>query len=76
MTFLKAAVALITGIKATKAPLAIKKRGRKNQMATKMLVAMPKELLETVDKVANKEQCSRSELVRVALRLYVGLRTY
>lgn len=43
-------------------------------MATKVMVSFPKEFLAEVDRVAQAEHRSRSELVREALRLYIGLR--
>jgi len=43
-------------------------------MATKVMVSFPEEFLAEVDRVAQKEHRSRSELVREALRLYIGLR--
>lgn len=43
-------------------------------MATKVMVSFPEEFLAEVDRVAQEEHRSRSELVREALRLYIGLR--
>ena len=43
-------------------------------MATKVMVSFPEEFLAEVDRVAREEHRSRSELVREALRLYIGLR--
>jgi len=43
-------------------------------MATKVMVSFPDEFLAEVDRVAQEEHRSRSELVREALRLYIGLR--
>jgi len=43
-------------------------------MATKVMVSFPEEFLVEVDRVAQLEHRSRSELVREALRLYMGLR--
>jgi CopG family transcriptional regulator/antitoxin EndoAI len=43
-------------------------------MATKVMVSFPDEFLDQVDRVAREEHRSRSELVREALRLYIGLR--
>lgn len=43
-------------------------------MATKVMVSFPDEFLAEVDRVAREEHRSRSELVREALRLYIGLR--
>ena len=43
-------------------------------MATKVMVSFPDEFLVQVDRVAQEEHRSRSELVREALRLYIGLR--
>ena len=37
----------------------------------RILVSMPDEFLKSIDKMANNEQRSRSELVREALRAYV-----
>jgi predicted nucleotidyltransferase len=43
-------------------------------MAAKVMVSFPDEFLVEVDRVAQEEHRSRSELVREALRLYIGLR--
>lgn len=43
-------------------------------MATKVMVSFPEEFLAEVDRVAREEHRSRSELVREALRLYIGQR--
>lgn len=43
-------------------------------MATKVMVSFPDEFLTQVDRVAQEEQRSRSELIREALRLYIGRR--
>ena len=43
-------------------------------MATKVMVSFPDEFLAQVDRVAKEEHRSRSELVREALRFYIGLR--
>jgi len=43
-------------------------------MATKVMLSFPEELLAEVDRVAQEEHRSRSELVREALRLYISLR--
>jgi len=43
-------------------------------MATKVMVSFPDEFLLEVDRIAREEHRSRSELVREALRLYIGLR--
>jgi predicted nucleotidyltransferase len=43
-------------------------------MTTKVMVSFPDEFLAEVDRVAQEEHRSRSELVREALRLYIGLR--
>lgn len=43
-------------------------------MATKVMVSFPDEFLVEVDRVAEQEHRSRSELVREALRFYIGLR--
>ena len=37
----------------------------------RILVSMPDKLLESIDKLANIEQRTRSELVREALRTYI-----
>ena len=37
----------------------------------KILVTMPDEFLTKVDGLADKESCSRSELIREALRTYI-----
>lgn len=43
-------------------------------MANKILVSLPKKFLEDVDRVAAEEHRSRSELIREALRAYLGTR--
>ena len=43
-------------------------------MATKVMLSFPDKFLAEVDRVAQQEQRSRSELVREALRQYMGLR--
>ena len=43
-------------------------------MTTKVMVSFPDEFLAQVDRIAQEEHRSRSELVREALRLYIGLR--
>jgi predicted nucleotidyltransferase len=43
-------------------------------MTTKVMVSFPDEFLAEVDRVAQEEHRSRSELIREALRLYIGLR--
>jgi len=41
-------------------------------MVTKVMLSFPKEFLMEVDRLAEQEHRSRSELVREALRLYIG----
>ena len=43
-------------------------------MANKILVSLPKEFLEDVDRAAKEERRSRSELIREALRAYLETR--
>jgi len=43
-------------------------------MAKKVMLSFPDEFLREVDRVAQEEQRSRSELVREALRVYIALR--
>jgi metal-responsive CopG/Arc/MetJ family transcriptional regulator len=43
-------------------------------MARKVMVSFPDEFLVEVDRIAQDEHRSRSELVREALRFYIGLR--
>jgi predicted nucleotidyltransferase len=43
-------------------------------MTAKVMVSFPEEFLSEVDRVAQEEHRSRSELVREALRLYIGTR--
>jgi metal-responsive CopG/Arc/MetJ family transcriptional regulator len=43
-------------------------------MVTKVMVSFPDEFLAQVDRVAQEEQRSRSELVREALRFYIDFR--
>ena len=42
----------------------------------KVLISMPDEFLERIDKVASTEQRTRSELIREALRGYVRKANY
>lgn len=37
----------------------------------RVLISMPEEFLSKIDEVADKEQRSRSELIREALRTYI-----
>lgn len=41
------------------------------EKGTRVLISMPEEFLKDVDKVANDEMRSRSELIRLALRKYM-----
>jgi metal-responsive CopG/Arc/MetJ family transcriptional regulator len=41
----------------------------------KVLISMKDEFLNEIDKLADNEHCSRSELIREALRLYMRTRT-
>lgn len=41
-------------------------------MAVKVLISLPKEFLDDIDYLASKEKRSRSELIREALRAYIG----
>jgi metal-responsive CopG/Arc/MetJ family transcriptional regulator len=43
-------------------------------MATKVMVSFPDEFLAKVERIAQDEHRSRSELLREALRLYIGMR--
>ena len=43
-------------------------------MAVKVLLSLPQEFLETIDRVAAEEHRSRSELIREALRAYLEAR--
>jgi predicted nucleotidyltransferase len=43
-------------------------------MSRKVMVSFPEEFLAEIDRVAQEEHRSRSELVREALRLYINLR--
>lgn len=38
----------------------------------RVLISMPEEFLDKIDKVADEEQRSRSELIREALRTYIN----
>jgi len=38
----------------------------------RVLISMPEKFLSNIDKVANKENRSRSELIREALRTYIN----
>ena len=42
-------------------------------MTTKVMLSIPEEFLAEVDELAQKEHRSRSELIREALRLYLGM---
>ena len=39
---------------------------------TRVLISMPEEFLDKIDKVAENESRSRSELIREALRTYIN----
>ena len=41
----------------------------------KVLISMKDEFLGEIDKLADNEHCSRSELIREALRLYMRTRS-
>lgn len=41
----------------------------------KILISMPDKFLESIDKIANDEQRTRSELIREALRTYLKTST-
>lgn len=43
-------------------------------MTTKVMVSFPDEFLEEVDRIADEELRSRSELIREALRYYMAAR--
>lgn len=43
-------------------------------MAVKVLVSLPQEFLEDIDRVASEEHRSRSEFIREALRAYMEMR--
>jgi CopG family transcriptional regulator/antitoxin EndoAI len=43
-------------------------------MTTKVMVSFPDEFLEEVDRIADEEHRSRSELLREAMRLYIAVR--
>ena len=43
-------------------------------MAIKILISLPQEFLEDIDRVAKEEHRSRSELIREALRSYLETR--
>ncbi len=43
-------------------------------MANKILISLPEKFLEDIDRVAAEEHCSRSELIREALRAYLETR--
>ena len=44
---------------------------KERQMA-KILISMPEQFLKDIDKVANAEYRTRSELIRVALKHYIA----
>ena len=43
-------------------------------MASKVMVSFPSEFLAEVDRIAQEEHRSRSELLREAMRLYIEMR--
>jgi metal-responsive CopG/Arc/MetJ family transcriptional regulator len=43
-------------------------------MAAKVMVSFPEEFLAEVDRIAEEEHRSRSELLREAMRLYIEMR--
>jgi metal-responsive CopG/Arc/MetJ family transcriptional regulator len=43
-------------------------------MAIKVMVSFPEEFLDQVDRIAQEEHRSRSELLREAMRLYIAMR--
>jgi metal-responsive CopG/Arc/MetJ family transcriptional regulator len=43
-------------------------------MTVKVTISFPQEFLEQVDRIAREEGRSRSELLREAVRLYMGMR--
>ncbi len=43
-------------------------------MATKVMVSFPEEFLSQVDRIAQEEHRTRSELLREAVRLYIQMR--
>jgi len=43
-------------------------------MSTKVMVSFPEEFLAEVDRIADEEHRSRSELLREAMRLYMEVR--
>jgi metal-responsive CopG/Arc/MetJ family transcriptional regulator len=43
-------------------------------MVTKVMVSFPSEFLTEVDRIAQEEHRSRSELLREAMRLYIQMR--
>jgi metal-responsive CopG/Arc/MetJ family transcriptional regulator len=43
-------------------------------MAIKVMVSFPEEFLDQVDRIAQEEHRSRSELLREAMRLYIEMR--
>jgi metal-responsive CopG/Arc/MetJ family transcriptional regulator len=40
----------------------------------KVMVSLPEEFLSEIDRIAQQEHRSRSELLREAMRVYIGLR--
>lgn len=47
---------------------------RKNMKSKKVLISIKEDLLNLVDKIADEESRSRSELIRESLRLYMNNR--
>lgn len=44
---------------------------QKESLTRKVLISLPEKFLSEIDIFANQEHCSRSELIRQALRQYV-----
>ena len=38
---------------------------------TKVMISVPEQFLDKIDNLANSENCTRSELIREALRTYI-----
>jgi CopG family transcriptional regulator / antitoxin EndoAI len=49
----------------------VERTNRRKQAMARVLISMPEEFLSKIDKLAEVEQRSRSELIREALRTYI-----
>lgn len=45
----------------------------RNNQVTKINISIPQEILDEIDRVSNEENLSRSELLRMAFKIYVDV---